>query len=67
MSLRIVGGREPRTEKRIRVHATGCVLIAPVCANCGGEVDKIDGQWWHVRDLPRPAKTSNNETSAGVS
>lgn len=42
----------PDLRRFIRPRATGCVLIAPVCGNCGGEVDVIDGQWWHVRDVP---------------
>lgn len=31
-----------------------CVMIAPICADCGREVDKDEhGQWWHVTD-PKP-------------
>lgn len=31
-----------------------CLMIAPVCGDCGREIDKDDhGQWWHVTD-PKP-------------
>lgn len=55
------GERLVRTFRNVPLRATGCVLIAPICGNCGGEVDKIDGAWWHVRDWQ--PKVSPPETS----
>lgn len=40
-------------------------MIAPICGNCGGEIDRIGDQWWHVRDI-KPGPTALGQRLPGA-